>query len=233
MNRIFFLSPARSSGQRAELIFNRNAGFDLAQRLHRGESVAIGEIFRFLSGLYFRGKLAYAKTFARPPRGVPGAWVITTNQGLMQIDAAIDLKQLRSFSDVDIDGKDPRYRKPLERDARRLAAKLPPEGEAILLGSISTAKYVDVLLACFGSRLKFPIEFVGRGDMSRGGLLLRSAVDRCELEYVPADGAVRRGKRPPKLPPRRYHRDELHFSRFDSCTLALEGIVSSRNIYVR
>ena len=225
MNRIFFLSPARSSGQRAELIFNRNAGFVLAQRLHRGERVPIGEIFRFLSGLYFRGKLAYAKTFARPPHNVSGAWVITTNQGLMEIDAAIDLQELRSFANVDIDGQDPRYRKPLERDARRLAARLPADGEAILLGSISTTKYVDVLLACFGSRLKFPIEFVGRGDMSRGGLLLRSAMDRRELEYVPVNGAVRHGKRPPKLPPRRYSREEIP-SRFDSCTLAIEQIAS-------
>lgn len=204
----------------------------MAQRLHRGERVPIGEIFRFLSGLYFRGKLAYATTFARPPRNVSGAWVITTNQGLMEIDAAIDLKQLRSFADVDIDGQDPRYRKPLERDARRLAVKLPADGEAILLGSISTAKYVEVLLACFGARLKFPIEFVGRGDMSRGGLLLRSAVDRRELEYVPVQGAVRHGKRPPKLPPRRYGREEMH-SRFDSCTVAIEQITSARIIYGR
>ena len=56
----------------------------------------------------------------------------------------------------------------------------------------------------FGQRLCFPADFVGRGDMSRGGLLLRCAVDRCELTYISVAGAVRKGKRPPKLEPRRY-----------------------------
>jgi hypothetical protein len=40
--------------------------------------------------------------------------------------------------------------------------------------------------------------------MSRGGLLLRCAADRTELSYIPVQGAVRKGKRPPKLEPRRY-----------------------------
>jgi hypothetical protein len=51
----------------------------------------------------------------------------------------------------------------------------------------------------FGRRLVFPSTFVGRGDMSRGGLLLRHARDGRELEYEPVVGAVRHGKRPPKL----------------------------------
>jgi hypothetical protein len=60
---------------------------------------------------------------------------------------------------------------------------------------------VDVLTEVFGERLRFPIEFVGRGDMSRGGLLLRSVRAREELIYVPVVGAVRHGPRPPKLSP--------------------------------
>jgi hypothetical protein len=55
----------------------------------------------------------------------------------------------------------------------------------------------------FDGRLLFPAEFVGRGDMSRGGLMLRCVDERAELTYVPVRGAVRRGMRPPKLPPRR------------------------------
>jgi hypothetical protein len=50
-------------------------------------------------------------------------------------------------------------------------------------------------------RLLFPAEFVGRGDMSRGGLMLRCVDQRTELSYVPVQGAMRRGARPPKLPP--------------------------------
>ena len=82
--------------------------------------------------------------------------------------------------------------------------KLPPETGVVLLGSIATGKYVDILLHHFGKRLLFPGDFVGRGDMSRGGLLLRCAKDRQELPYVAVAGAVVKGKRPPKLEPRRY-----------------------------
>jgi hypothetical protein len=74
----------------------------------------------------------------------------------------------------------------------------------ILLGSIATGKYVDVLLANFGERLRFPADFVGRGDMSRGGLMLRCAADRQELSYLPVADAIVNGKRPPKLVPRKY-----------------------------
>jgi hypothetical protein len=57
------------------------------------------------------------------------------------------------------------------------------------------------LLAVLGERLHFPAEFVGRGDMSRGGLLLRAVRAGVELAYLPVAGAVRHGARPPRLPP--------------------------------
>ena len=71
----------------------------------------------------------------------------------------------------------------------------------MLLGSVASPKYVNVLLSIFGDRLQFPIDFVGRGDMSRGGLLLRKAAEGSELEYAPIGGTVLHGARPPKLPP--------------------------------
>lgn len=67
------------------------------------------------------------------------------------------------------------------------------------LGSIATGKYVDHLLPILGSRLRFPTNFVGRGDMSRGGLMLRCVAEAEELDYLPVEGAVRRGMRAPKL----------------------------------
>jgi hypothetical protein len=161
-------------------------------------------VFTFLSGLYFRGKVAYATAFARPARGTPGVLVITPTRGLIDAQTRIHLDDLREFAGVDIHENDPRYRLPIERDARRMATKLPTQSEVILLGSIATGKYIDVLLANFGQRLRFPAEFVGRGDMSRGGLMLRSAVDGQELSYIPVAGAIVNGKRPPKLAPRRY-----------------------------
>jgi hypothetical protein len=201
--RVFILSPAYAGGQRARLIMSERAEFDLAQRLRTG-SATIGEVFTFLSGLYFRGKIAYAKAFARPASGMAGALVITPTRGLIDAETLITLDDLREFAEVDIDAEDPRYRKPLERDARRLARELSPDSEVVLLGSVATGKYVDVLLTNFKERLRFPGDFVGRGDMSRGGLMLRCAVDGQELPYITVAGAVRSGKRPPKLTPRRY-----------------------------
>ena len=96
-----------------------------------------------------------------------------------------------------------RYRQPLEKGARSLLAEIGPDCDVILLGSVASPKYVDVLTAIFGDRLQFPIDFVGRGDMSRGGLLLRKATEGAELPYVSVLGAVLHGARPPKLPPLR------------------------------
>jgi hypothetical protein len=71
--------------------------------------------------------------------------------------------------------------------------------EVVLLGSVATGKYVDPLTEALGERLRFPGDFVGRGDMSRGGLLLRSVRDGRELDYLPVAGSVRRGSRPARL----------------------------------
>ncbi|HSH38302.1 MAG TPA: hypothetical protein VK993_05915 [Chthoniobacterales bacterium] len=196
--RLFLLSPAYAGGQRAQMIMSERAQFELARRLRTDDPPTIGEVFSFLSGLYFRGKLAYAKAFSST------AFVITPNRGLLPVDVPIGIEELRAFAEVDIDEDDPRYRKPLVRDVKKLVRHLPADAQVVLLGSIATGKYVDVLLENFGERLLFPTEFVGRGDMSRGGLLLRCAVDGCELNYIPVAGAVRKGKRPPKLEPRRY-----------------------------
>lgn len=204
MKRVFLLSPAYAGGERARMVMSERAQFDLARRLRSEKRPTLGEVFAFLSGLYFRGKLAYANAFV-PPRGRKSAvLVITPTRGLVPAATPIGLADLQEFAQVDIDAADPRYREPLERDVRALAKKLSPQGEAVLLGSVATGKYVDVLLEHFGPRLCFPADFVGRGDMSRGGLLLRCAVDRSELTYIPVEGAVRKGKRPPRLEPRRY-----------------------------
>ncbi|TMP95485.1 MAG: hypothetical protein E6L07_07150, partial [Verrucomicrobia bacterium] len=192
--RIFLLSPAYAGGERARMILSESAQFDLAKRLRNKQGATIAEVFTFLSGLYFRGKIAYANAFARPVRGTSGVFVITPTRGLIEAHARIRLNDLREFALVDIHENDPRYREPLERDAQRLVKKLPARSEIIVLGSIATGKYVDVLLANFSDRLRFPADFIGRGDMSRGGLMLRCAVDRQELPYVAVAGAIVNGK---------------------------------------
>ena len=204
--RVFLLSPANCSGPRANVVLSERAQFDLAVRLRGDAGAAIGEVFAFLSGLYFKGKLAYALEFARPPEpGAPitgsGALVITPTAGLRPVETRVDASALRAFASVDIAANDPRYRRPLLAGARALADEIGPDCDVVLLGSIASQKYVDVLTDVFGERLRFPVEFVGRGDMSRGGLLLRSVRARQELTYVPVLGAVRHGPRPPKLAP--------------------------------
>jgi hypothetical protein len=136
-----------------------------------------------------------------------GVFVITPTRGLVDARSTITPSDLREFAAVDIDESNPRYRKPLEQTVRQLAKNLPRDCDVVLLGSIATGKYVDVFLKHFKERLRFPADFVGRGDMSRGGLMLRCSADRQELRYVSVAGAVLNGKRPPKLAPRRYPKE--------------------------
>jgi hypothetical protein len=199
--RVFLLSPARCDGERAKLLIDPAGRSSLAMQLRRPEGTPLGEVFSFLSSLYFRGKLTYAHAFANPPAGAPPALVITANRGLVPPETPIRREDLIAFSGVDIAGGDERYLGPLCRDVTALARTIGTSTLVVLLGSIATGKYVDVLLDAFGERLVFPPTFVGRGDMSRGGLLLRHAREGRELDYVPVAGAVRHGQRPPKLEP--------------------------------
>lgn len=202
-DRVFLLSPASCRGERARLLFNPRARFDLARALRTALGAPLGQVFSFLSGLYFRGKLEYARVYARPPAGIPGIFVITPSEGLCVPEMRVQLDVLERWAAIPIDVADSRYAEPLRRDARALASVIDGvPADVVLLGSIATGKYVDLLQQLFGPRLQFPGDFVGRGDMSRGGLLLRSARDRQELDYVPVAGSVRHGARPPRLVPR-------------------------------
>ena len=173
----------------------------IAVRFREG-ALTLGEAFAFMSGLYFRGKLTYATAFGRPLASTsPATLVITPTLGLQSPDRIVTPDLISEFAAVDIAEDDPRYRAPLERDAEKLASRLPADACVVLLGSLASAKYVEILAAALGERLHYPPSFVGRGDMSRGGLLLRSAAAGTELEYAVLTPEVpRRGKRPPRLP---------------------------------
>jgi hypothetical protein len=197
--RVFLLSPANCRGVRAKQVLSPRATFAVAARLRSEQGVPIGDLFAHMSGLYFRGKLTYARRFGH-------AFVITPDRGLMSADDPVTHDVLTRFGIGEIHVDNPSYRTPLETTARTLARHSPGDTEFVLLGSVASAKYVDVLGAIFGSRLMFPTDFVGRGDMSRGGLLLRAAAAGQELRYESVLGAVRHGSRPPKLEPIRYLR---------------------------
>jgi len=197
-SRVFLLSPAYCGGRRATFLLNCDATLPLAVRLRQG-MLTLGEAFSFMSGLYFRGKLTYASRFADT---ADDCLVITPTRGLQPPSLLVSAALIEEFAETDIDAAHLRYRTPLERDLAALVSRLPSASRVVLLGSVASDKYVDVLRPALGARLHYPISFVGRGDMSRGGLLLRQAAKGEELEYVPLDAAAtRRGARPPKLEP--------------------------------
>jgi hypothetical protein len=192
---IFVLSPARCGGERAaQLAASRQSA--LGRQL-RDRTAPLGDVFAWLSALYFRGKLAYARRFAAGPAGLSGTLVMAPGRGLQSPDVPISADELRAMGEVDVESE--AFAAPLRRDAERLADRCGGGARVVLLGSIATGKYVDPLLEAFADRLLFPESFVGRGDMSRGGLLLRAARSGEELAYRPIAGAIRRGSRPPRL----------------------------------
>jgi hypothetical protein len=187
-------------------VLSPDARFALAAELRSRRGAPLGDLFTFVSGLYFRGKLSYARRFARPPEGSTavvgsGVQIITPTAGLCGPDTLVTHRALRAFAEGDVDPQNLRYCRSLRRSALALLAEIGADCDVVLLGSIASPKYIAVLARIFGDRLRFPVDFVGRGDMSRGGLLLRCAREGVELEYAPIAGAVLHGVRPPKLPP--------------------------------
>ena len=187
MKRIYFLSPAHSGGKRAALLTRPEASFELARQLQIG-AASLGDVFAFCSGLYFRGKLAYARHFAEPPEGIPGVQIITASRGLIAAETLIGTRDLSEFAKVPVETKESRFTGPLKESIQAMSQF--GSFEVILLGSIATGKYTDTLLPILGERLLFPADFAGRGDMSRGALMLRCVQDRRELQYVRATGEI-------------------------------------------
>lgn len=180
------------------MLLREPARFDLAAKLREGNA-AIGEVYSFISGLYFRGKIAYSEAFRAAPQGIPSALVIVPGGGLVPLDTLVSIQQLRAIADIPVDESNHTYRDPLLSGARLLDEHAGPTCLYVLLGSIASGKYTGPLLEIFGERLVFPADFVGRGDMSRGGLMLRCAYAGIELPYTRVQGAARHGVRPPKL----------------------------------
>ena len=188
MTKLFLLSPASLSGTKAKQLASPRAKFPTALRYQSEAGVPIGEAFAFMSSLYFRGKLAYAQRFAVPSPiiGGEGIFVITSGYGLVPPDWRLTEERLKRMQKIDVDEASRSYTKPLKEHAQLLARALEGEDDAqiVLLGSVATGKYVDVLRPILGDKLRFPALFAGLGDMSRGGLMLRAAREGRELQYT-------------------------------------------------
>lgn len=193
--KIFLLSPALMSGARAKQLMSPRAQFAAAESFRSVEGVPIADAFSFMSCLYFRGKIAYAKHFTALPLGWNGTgiYVITPGFGLVPPDWNLNAARMRQLQRTPVDSKNRAYRVPLEQHAEALAeqiARLDGEASVILLGSIATGKYVDVLWPIFQERLLYPRSFAGIGDMSRGALMLRAARKGEEFDYDPVEAVL-------------------------------------------
>jgi len=182
---IFLLSPANLSGRRGEMLLNPDAKFELARRLRSAEGAPIGELFSFVSGLYFRGKVSYARAFGRAPENAPSSFVMTAGGGLCRLDEAVTLQRLKGWQNVTVSADNPHFTAPLLRHASELLAAYEDRARFVLLGSVASRKYVQPLREVFGESLLYPEAFAGLGDMSRGTMMLRAASEGRELTYVP------------------------------------------------
>ena len=197
---MFILSPANLGGDRGALLLRPGAASPLALQMRSPAGAPLRDVFTFISSLYFRGKAAYAAAFGRAPAGLEPALVISPGDGLVSVDTALTLERARTWATVDIDEDNPAFTAPLTRHAEELERGYGATTRFVLLGSVASNKYVRPLTRVFGDHLLFPPSFVGRGDMSRGAILLRAARDGQELDYAPVEGAVRHGPRTPRLP---------------------------------
>ena len=195
----FLLSPANLGGRRAAIVMNEAATFDVAARLRSPAGAPLGDVFSFVSGLYFRGKATYARAFGSAPDGASAALVISPGEGLLVLDEPVTLARLRGWASVPIEASNRSFTDPLVRHAEDLERAYGATARFVLLGSVATDKYVRPLVRVFGDHLLFPSDFVGRGDMSRGALMLRAARDGRELAYAPIEGSARRGPRAPGI----------------------------------
>ncbi len=200
--KLFLISPANLSGTRAKQLASPRASFATALRYQSPEGVPIGDAFEFMSSLYFRGKLAYARRFAVPSPliGGDGIFVITSGFGLVPQNWALTIERMKRMQKIDIDVVTRNYTKPLKEHAQLLARALEDDAQVVLLGSVATGKYVDILRPILGDKLRFPAHFAGLGDMARGGLMLRAAREGRELPYTTLDAPRHRVGGTGKMP---------------------------------
>ena len=141
----------------------------------RSARATLGDVFTFCSGLYFRGKLTYARHFAASS---PAVRIITPSRGLVPPDTLVGTRDLAEFAA----GRGGFRRAALYRSAQSHLARTRRARtltKSSFLGSVATGKYTRHLASrSSATRLLFPAEFAGRGDMSRGALLLRAISGR-------------------------------------------------------
>jgi hypothetical protein len=190
---VFLLSPAHAGGVKAKLLVSEKSRFETALRFRSREGLSIAEAYSFMSALYFRGKVAYSLRFGSD------YYVIVPGFGLVPLDWKMTPARFDRLKEVEVDPRCAEYTRSLQKTASRVAASIPADCRVVLLGSIATDKYVNVLAPIFKRHLHYPKLFSGRGDMSRGALMLQASRTGQELEYAPVLSKLSCTVRQPKL----------------------------------
>lgn len=191
--RIFLLSPATAHGARARGLIAPEPRSPTARQL-ASAGMRLGDVFTYLSGLYFNGKLTYARRYATPPAslGGEGIYIITMTDGILTPDHRVCVDDLRRYAAAERQTDEGRHA--FEVSARALAMTIGPRCDVVFMGSVASGKYTDIIEPAFGERLLFPLELVGRGQLSRGALLFRCVKEDRELEYALMSELVDRGR---------------------------------------
>lgn len=179
---LFLLSPANLGGERARLLTSAQARFPAAARYRQG-GLTIGEAFAWISSLYFRAKLHYARRFGSLATG-SAVLVIAPGFGLVPEDWPLSSDRWRRLRRVPVDPRRPAFRRPLATACDELRQRLSADDRIVFLGGLSAERYLSVLGPALGPHLLIPRDFVSRGQMQRGSLLLRAIRDDEELVYA-------------------------------------------------
>ena len=114
---IFLISPANLSGKRGKMVMNPQANFELARTLRGTSGAPLGAVFSFVSGLYFRGKMSYARAFGHAAANEASSFVMTAGGGLCRLDEPVTLSRLHGWRGVEVDERNPHFTAPLQRPA--------------------------------------------------------------------------------------------------------------------
>ena len=120
------------------MLLNPGANFELAAKLRAG-AATLGEVYSFISGLYFRGKVAYSDAFGSAPQDLPPAVVIVQGLGLLPLQTLMTAEKLTAAGAVSIERDHIAYRTALLRDAKAVKSASGASCQFVLLGM--TAQY--------------------------------------------------------------------------------------------
>ena len=199
--------PTAAAGARQQVLSPQAAFAARRGSCARAQGAPLGDVFTFVSGLYFRGKLAYARRFASPPepriRRRLGRARHHAERRAPQPETPVTRRRAARLRRRRRRSRPTRATGGRSSGARaRWLREIGADCEVVLLGSIASPKYVDVLLDDLRRAPAVPDRFRRpRRHEPRRPAAAQARARASSSTYAPMAGAVRHGARPPKLPP--------------------------------